>query len=196
MRCENRFSMERGSRTRSAFDRGHSCRNKWTAAMRCLNVSGLTALLIVAAMSTSEAHSLKELESVLGDREKYFQAIDKKAPVFELQDINGQAVRLAGFRHKVIVLHFVYIRCPDVCPLHAERIAVIQEMINRTPMKDQVEFISVTTDPENDTPENLSDYGPSHGLDPVNWVFLTSGPGRPTATRELADSTRLDYFWE
>ncbi len=155
--------------------------------MRCLNVSGLTALLMLAAMSTSEAHSLKELRNVLGDREKYFQPIDKKAPVFELQDINGHAMRLAGFRDKVIVLHFVYTRCPDVCPLHAERIAEIQEMINQTPMKDQVQFISVTTDPENDTPENLSDYGPSHGLDPVNWVFLTSGPGRPTATRELAE---------
>ncbi len=155
--------------------------------MRCLNVSGLTALLILAAASTSEAHSLKELKSVLGDREKYFQPIDKQAPIFELQDINGQAVRLAGIRDKVVVLHFVYTRCPDVCPLHAERIAEIQEMINQTPMKDQVQFISVTTDPENDTPKSLSDYGSSHGLDPVNWVFLTSGPDRRTATRELAE---------
>ncbi len=154
--------------------------------MRCMKVSGLTALLMVAAVSTGEAHSLKKLESVLGEREKYFQAIDKTAPAFELQDVNGQAVRLADFRDKVVVLHFVYIRCPDVCPLHAERIAEIQEMINQTPMKDQVAFISVTTDPENDTPEILNDYGPTHGLDRVNWVFLTSGAHRPTATRELA----------
>ena len=75
--------------------------------MRCLNVSGLTALLILAAASTSEAHSLKELKSVLGDREKYFQPIDKQAPIFELQDINGQAVRLAGIRDKVVVLQTV-----------------------------------------------------------------------------------------
>ncbi len=78
--------------------------------MRCLKMSGLTALSIVAAVSTSEAHSPKDLKSVLGDREKYFQPIDKKAPAFELQDVNGRAVRLAGFRDKVIVLHFVYTR--------------------------------------------------------------------------------------
>lgn len=154
--------------------------------MRFLKVNGLAVLLVVAAVSIGEAHSLKEVESVLGDREKYFQAIDRKAPLFELRDIKGRAVRLADFRDKVVVLHFVYTNCPDVCPLHAERIAEIQGMINRTPMKDQVTFISVTTDPENDTAEQLTDYGLAHGLDAVNWVFLTSGPDRPTATRELA----------
>ena len=151
-----------------------------------LTASGLAAVLIVAPASTGETHSLKKLESELSSREKYFQPIDKIAPAFELQDIDGRAVRLDNFHDKVVVLHFIYTRCPDVCPLHAERIAAVQEMVNQTPMKDQVQFISVTTDPENDTPEALRDYGPTHGLDPVNWIFLTSGTDRPAATRELA----------
>jgi protein SCO1/2 len=60
-------------------------------------------------------------------------------------------------------------------------------MVNQTPMKDQVQFVSITTDPENDTADVLRSYGPAHGLDPVNWVFLTSGSDRPSATREIAE---------
>lgn len=101
-----------------------------------------------------------------------------------------------GFAHgflrgQVIVLNFIYATCPDVCPLHAERIADIQAMINSTPMRDRVRFVSVTTDPENDTPQVLHDDGPAHGLDPANRVFLTSGPERPAATRRLAERYEL-----
>jgi protein SCO1/2 len=86
-----------------------------------------------------------------------------------------------------VVLHFIYTSCPDVCPLHAERIAEIQAKVNRTPMRELVQFVTITTDPEHDTPEVMREYGPAHGLDPVNWVFLTSGPDRPEGTgRELA----------
>jgi protein SCO1/2 len=48
-----------------------------------------------------------------------------------------------------------------------------------------VQFVTITTDPVNDTPEILKGYGPAHGLDPANWVFLTSGPENPEETRAL-----------
>ena len=61
-------------------------------------------------------------------------------------------------------------------------------MINQTPMKEHVQFISVTTDPKNDTAEVMRGYGPVHGIAPVNWVFLTGGPGKPEdTTRMLAE---------
>src|SRR3546814_4907854 len=87
-------------------------------------------------------------------------------------------------RGKIVVLHFIYAGCPDVCPLHADLIGRVQEMVNQTPMRDQVQFVTVTTDPERDTAEVLRGYGEAHGLNPANWVFLTSGAERPTATRE------------
>ncbi len=152
------------------------------------NWFGIALALFMAAISTAAAHSLKELETQIGEREKYFQPIGKETPSFALQDADGRPVRLADFRDKVVVFHFIYTNCPDVCPLHAERIAEIQEMINRTPMKDHVQFISVTTDPKNDTAEVMRGYGLVHGLDPVNWVFLTGGPGKPEdTTRMLAE---------
>ena len=145
-------------------------------------------LLLLSLSVTASAHSLKDLESLLGSREKYFQSIDKIAPDFALQDADGKPVRLQDLRGKVVVLHFIYALCPDICPLHADRIAEIQSMVNQTPMKAQVQFVTITTDPKNDTPDILRVYGEQHRLDPANWVFLTTRAEQPEdATRNLAE---------
>lgn len=151
----------------------------------------LTALL---APLPAAAHSLESLQQDLFDTEKYFQAVDKETPDFALQDADGRAVRMTDFRGKVVVLHFIYTFCPDVCPLHAERIAEIQDMINQTPMKDQVQFVTITTDPRRDTGDVLRDYAIGHGFDSANWVFLTAAPDQPEdVTRKLAKAYGLEF---
>lgn len=143
---------------------------------------------LAAIAPATSAHSLKDLQAMLGDREKYFQPVDKETPGFALQDAEGRAVGLADFGGKVLVLHFIYANCPDVCPLHADRIAEIQDLINQSPMEAQVQFVSITTDPSRDTPAVLRDYGPAHKLDPANWIFLTTTPDQPEdTTRNLAE---------
>lgn len=61
-------------------------------SMRRLNTIALSFLFVAMMASMGAAHSLKELESRLGDREKYFQPIDKEAPGFELTDSDARAV--------------------------------------------------------------------------------------------------------
>jgi protein SCO1/2 len=149
----------------------------------------LVLALTVSGSPGVSAHSVEDLESMLGDREKYFQPMDRRAPDFTLRTAEGKAVSLADLRGNVVVLHFIYASCPDVCPLHADRIAEVQEMVNRTPMKEQFRFVTITTDPVNDKEEVMEDYGPAHGLDPANWVFLTTAPDQPEdATRRLAEA--------
>ena len=156
--------------------------------MQILKPIAASLALLALGASTVAAHSLDELEAELGDREEYFQPVGKEAPDFTLEDADGRAVDLEDLYGKVVVLHFVYTSCTDVCPLHAERIAEIQEMVNRTPMRELVQFVTITTDPANDTPDVLREYGPARVLDPINWMFLTSGPDRPEdATRRLAE---------
>lgn len=151
-------------------------------------------VLASAAATAASAHSLKELESMLGSKEKYFQPMDKAAPEFTLRAADGRTVALGDFRDKIVVLHFIYTNCPDVCPLHAERIAEIQRMVNQTPMKEQVRFVTITTDPKRDTPDVLRDYGQAHGLDTANWVFLTVGQDQPDdTTRRLAEAYGLKF---
>ena len=156
--------------------------------MRSLKLLAVSLVVLAASASNAAVHSLDEVAAQLGEREQYFQPIDKEAPAFTFQDAEGQAARLEDLRGKGVVLHFIYTNCPDVCPLHAERIAKIQEMVNQTPMRELVQFVTITTDPAHDTPEVMREYGSAHGLDPVNWMFLTSGPDRPEdTTRKLAE---------
>ncbi|CAN7661944.1 SCO family protein [Pararhizobium sp. LjRoot255] len=161
---------------------------------RVLHLVALAIATMIALIAPASAHSLEEVDQGLRDKEKYFQAIDSEAPGFSLLDADGHAVSLSDLRGKVVVLNFVYTNCPDVCPLHAERIAEIQKMVNQTPMKEMVEFVTITTDPKRDNGPVLSDYGEAHGLDPVNWVFLTSAPDRPEdTTRKLAEAYGLKF---
>ena len=148
---------------------------------------------VLAWPSPASAHSLEDLEGKLLKRERYVQIVHDKAPGFALRDGDGNKAGLSDYRGKVVVLSFVYTHCPDVCPLHSEKVASIQEAINRTPMKGLVQFVTITTDPERDTPAIMKTYGPEHGLDPANWVFLTSGADRPAATRDLAKRYGLKF---
>lgn len=158
----------------------------------------LAALLgivgLAAAGSPALAHSLKELEQELSGHDKYFQPVDQPAPDFALVDASGSSVTLAGFRDKVVVLNFIYASCGDVCPLHSQMIVRLQSLINISPMKDQVAFISITTDPGNDQGTVLTQYGEAQGLDPVNWTFLTSPPDQPEdTTRKVALAYGLKF---
>ncbi|RWD94017.1 MAG: SCO family protein [Mesorhizobium sp.] len=152
---------------------------------------GLVALAVLAFGFThgARAHSLDDIDAMLRSDEKYFQPIDKPMPDFTLRAADGRVVRPADLAGKVVVLQFIYTSCPDVCPLHAEKIAEVQKMVNSTPMKDRVDFVSIATDPRKDTPDALKAYGPTHGLGPANWLFLTTAPDQPEdTTRKLAEA--------
>lgn len=143
---------------------------------------------------TADAHSLKWLNQQLIKREKYFQPIDKRAPDFALRDLSGRDVTLQSYRAKIVVLNFIFTRCPDFCPLHTERIAKLQKMINMTPMKGRVQFLTITTDPKNDRRDILKKYAAAHGLDRVNWTFLTTRAGQPLdTTRQVALAYGLKF---
>jgi protein SCO1/2 len=157
-----------------------------------------TALfLLAAAVLAGEAHAHHpgaDLDRVMGSKEQFFQVIDKPAAPFELADAQGRAVRLSDFSGKIVVLNFIFASCTDVCPLHSELIADVQAKVNITPMKDMVQFITVTTDPANDSAEVLASYGKAHGLDSYNWVFLTAAPGQAEdATRQLAGTYNVRF---
>lgn len=149
--------------------------------------------MLLASAHAARAHSIEELEKLLSEQEFYVELTDRPAPDFSLQDAAGRQVRLRDFRGKVVILHFIYAGCKEACPLHSDLIASIQRTVNTGPLRDKVQFISITTDPERDTAEVLTAYGPAHGLDPVNWTFLTSGPARPAETRKLGERYGLEF---
>jgi protein SCO1 len=139
-------------------------------------------------------HPGSNLDEVMQQKEKYFQPIDQPAPDFELTDAKGNSVNLSNFAENILVLNFIFASCLGDCPLHSEKIAQVQALINASPMKDLVRFVSVTTDPQNDTPDVLGSYGELHGLDSANWMFLTTQEDQAEDyTRKLAREYGLDF---
>ena len=166
--------------------------------MRVRAISGTCLALSLALAHPALAHPLDTLEGDLLERdllerEAYLEVVHRPAPDFALRDASGAEVRLSDHRGKVVVLWFIYASCPDICPLHSEIIAAIQEMANATPMREAVQFIAITTDPARDTPAVLAEYLDSHGLDSANTVLLTSGPEEPAATRQIAQRYGLKF---
>ncbi len=156
-------------------------------------VLGSVFLLAATPAGPGQAHSLKHLEDKLLKREAYVEIVSRKAPEFDLIDVNGKPVKRSNFLGKVVVMNFAYASCTDVCPLHSAAIASVQKSISITPMKDIVQFITITTDPVRDTSDVMRNFGKIHELAPANWMFLTSGADKPMVTRELAWRYRLKF---
>jgi protein SCO1/2 len=103
------------------------------------------------------------------------------APDFALTSQDGAAVTLASLRGKVVAVTFIYTSCPDVCPMLTDKLARIQDELG-SDFGSKVAFVSITTDPERDTPEVLKGYAEAFEANLAGWSFLT---GEPAAVLEV-----------
>jgi protein SCO1/2 len=98
--------------------------------------------------------------------------LNVKAPDFTLIDQDGKRFLSTSLRGKIVVLDFIYTTCTDVCPLFTANFARLQRRLNPEHKSDVI-FVSITTDPEIDSPKVLKAYAQRHGADFSNWLFLT-----------------------
>jgi len=112
-----------------------------------------------------------------------YREIGEDLPAFTLLDQAGRTVSASRFRGKRVVLNFIFTRCPiaTMCPASTLRMAALQKAALEAGVKD-FELVSVSMDPEFDTPGVLREYAEVRGLDTTNWSFLT---GPDTAVRHL-----------
>lgn len=112
-----------------------------------------------------------------------YREIGEPLPAFTLLDQTGRAVPASRFRGKQVVLNFIFTRCPiaTMCPAATLRMSQLQVAAREADVED-LELVSVSLDPEYDTPGVLRDYAEARGLDTSNWSFLT---GPDAAVRHL-----------
>ncbi len=84
------------------------------------------------------------------------------APDFSLHTADGRPFKLSDLRGRTVVLTFLYTHCPDVCPAIAGRLALANQQLGKTANK--VAFVSVSVDPEGDTPDSVTQFSDEHGL--------------------------------
>jgi protein SCO1/2 len=97
------------------------------------------------------------------------------APAFALTSQDGTPVALADFRDKVVAVTFIYTSCMDACPVLTALMAHVQDKLGPDFGK-RVAFVSITVDPERDTPEVLKRYAETFGAHLNGWAFLTGDP--------------------
>jgi cytochrome oxidase Cu insertion factor (SCO1/SenC/PrrC family) len=91
-------------------------------------------------------------------------------PNFALIDQSGHPVRRGDLEGKVWIADFIFTNCPDECPLMTVEMAQMQSELAH--MAD-FRLVSISVDPDRDTPAVLSEYAERFNADPGRWLFLT-----------------------
>ena len=101
---------------------------------------------------------------------------------YSLVDQNNKEVIFPDFvKGKIVVMNYIFTNCPDICPLSTNNMRLIQERLKKEKI-DNVQFISLSFDPEFDSPEVLRNFAGIRNLDLSNWTFLT---GKKSVTDEI-----------
>ncbi len=97
-----------------------------------------------------------------------------QVPDFALVERSGRRVTLADLQGKVWLANFIYTECTETCPTQSLRLSHLQGEFAAAP---DLRLVSITVDPEHDTPEILARYAERYHADAERWLFLT-GPKR------------------
>ncbi len=84
-------------------------------------------------------------------------------------------------KNKITVIGFIYTHCPDICPMTTHNMALTEEKLNEEGIKD-VLFVSVSFDPDRDSPDVLKKFAELREIYFDNWYFLT---GEKSTTFDL-----------
>lgn len=92
-----------------------------------------------------------------------------KVPDFQLTDQNNKTITNNDMLGKVYLVEFFFSKCPTICPVMNSNMKEIEKQINNP----EFGIISISIDPENDSPEALRLHADKIGVQSENWHFLT-----------------------
>lgn len=109
-----------------------------------------------------------------------------RPPRLDLVTQDGTPLSLNDLKGKVVLVTFFYSTCPDVCPVLTAKFALIQRKLKESRLASAVHLLSITVDPEIDTPPVLREYAEKYGAGFTSWSFLTG-------TRSALEQTWNDF---
>lgn len=144
-----------------------------------------------ATSAAAEATDAKSGRVVTPEPNRGVQVGDA-VPDFALKDQTGATVRLSDLRGEPVAITFLYTRCPiaTACPMTTAKFSKLDAMLAEAKLG---HLLTVTVDPEHDTPAVLADYAKKAGADPKRWKFLT---GSPEDVARVASSFGVIYYPE
>jgi protein SCO1/2 len=146
-------------------------RRRWV--IRAMSVAGVAAVA-VAGLASSGGSPQGDVPSpgpAIG------QQLDAPLPSSLLEAplvlSTGRTVRLADFAGKILVISDVMTLCQETCPLDTANVVAAAREVEQAGLGDEVEFLSITLDPERDTPGRLAAYRQLYGQAPGDWLTVT-----------------------
>ena len=97
--------------------------------------------------------------------------IIKKVPNFNFTNQNGETFSQNQLKNKITVLDFFFTNCPGPCPIMTYNMKSLYDDFSNS---DDVQFVSITVDPENDKTIVLKNYAEINGINDKRWHLLTS----------------------
>ena len=147
----------------------------------------LIVLVFVAAPLPATAHDKTEIsQTAPAGAETELQApqpprpgADEKRAREYFTDLplltqSGESVAFYSdiLKDRVVLINFVYTNCEDACPLMTQMLLQVRDRLGDL-FDNPVRFVSISTDPERDTPGALAEFARQQKADDPGWVFLT-----------------------
>lgn len=141
--------------------------SNWTANLG----SKIALVLIFLLVGRVSAHiPIPPKKGEIGRR-----SVATAVPDFSLINQDGQPFRFADSHGKLVLVTFMFTTCPDVCSLLSAKFGAIQAAMREKKRRDYL-LLSITTDPERDTPAALKSYAENFKADFRHWLFLSGAP--------------------
>ena len=91
-----------------------------------------------------------------------------QVPSFSLTNFDGSIITENQLDDKISIVSFIFTQCEGACPIMSENMSILQE---RFASSNDIQFLSITTDPDYDTLDVLNDYSSTYSNN-NNWFFL------------------------
>jgi protein SCO1 len=101
-------------------------------------------------------------------------------PEFSLVGVDGKPFGSAELRGQVYIANFFFTSCRSICPAVMKGVSRLQDGFAQRDIRG-VRLVSISVDPEHDTPDVLGQYAKGMGIDAARWTLLTGDPERVRA---------------
>ncbi len=154
-------------------------------------VSVATLVLLGFPACAHEDHDHHAMQDMATKQEIKYTTVSYTMPSTQLVREDGKTITLSDELNdgRAVVLSFVYTTCTEICPLTSETFSKFQTKLGKS--RDKVHMVSISIDPEQDTPATLKKYAKKYQAK-SQWNFYTGTVAASVETQKAFDAYRGD----
>ena len=152
-----------------------------TRLSRIFSTLAAAILLVLSTMAVQAQEPTADEEA---RARSYFTNLD-------LINQDGETVQFFDdvMKDKVVVINFIFTNCKGACPLMTHKLTLVRDKLEGY-VGEPLQFVSLSLDPERDTPAAMKEFAETHNADHDGWIFLTGDAGNlDTIIKKLGQYT-------